>query len=396
MLKNKTIILGVTGSIAAYKAAEITSWAKKQHADVNVIMTKNAQYFINPITFETLSGNKCLTDTFDRNFQYNVEHVELAKRADLFVVAPASADFIAKAANGIADDMLTTTFLASTCEKLIFPAMNTRMYENPITQDNIAKLKRFGIKVIEPGAGYLACGDTGKGKLLLIEDIEEHILLHAAYDHDLSGKKILVSAGPTCEDIDPVRFITNHSTGRMGYAVARNAARRGADVTLVSGPVSLKEPVGVNTVHVTSAQEMFDEITAVSDEQDIIVMTAAVADMKPVNKAAEKIHKVTMPDAIKLTTNPDILSYLGANRREGQKIIGFSMETENLVENSRLKLRKKHCDMIVANCLKVAGAGFGTETNVVTLISADRMQELPIMSKDEVAEKIFDFIQKDC
>ncbi|RRF95958.1 MAG: bifunctional phosphopantothenoylcysteine decarboxylase/phosphopantothenate--cysteine ligase CoaBC [Lachnospiraceae bacterium] len=396
MLKNKTIILGVTGSIAAYKAAEITSWAKKQHADVNVIMTKNAQYFINPITFETLSGNKCLTDTFDRNFQYNVEHVELAKRADLFVVAPASADFIAKAANGIADDMLTTTFLASTCEKLIFPAMNTRMYENPITQDNIAKLKRFGIKVIEPGAGYLACGDTGKGKLLPIEDIEEHILLHAAYDHDLSGKKILVSAGPTCEDIDPVRFITNHSTGRMGYAVARNAARRGADVTLVSGPVSLKEPVGVNTVHVTSAQEMFDEITAVSDEQDIIVMTAAVADMKPVNKAAEKIHKVTMPDAIKLTTNPDILSFLGANRREGQKIIGFSMETENLVENSRLKLRKKHCDMIVANCLKVAGAGFGTETNVVTLISADRMQELPIMSKDEVAEKIFDFIQKDC
>lgn len=396
MLKNKTIIIGVTGSIAAYKAAEITSWAKKQHADVNVIMTKNAEYFINPITFETLSGNKCLIDTFDRNFQYNVEHVELAKRADLFVVAPASADFIAKAANGIADDMLTTTFLASTCQKLIFPAMNTRMYENPITQDNIRKLRSFGIEVVEPGAGYLACGDTGKGKLLPVEVIEDYILLNAAYDHDLAGKKVLVSAGPTQEDIDPVRFITNHSTGRMGYAVAKNAARRGAEVTLVSGPVALEDPTGLKTVHVTSAQQMFDEITAVSDEQDIIVMTAAVADMKPETAANEKIHKVTMPDAIKLTTNPDILSYLGAQRREGQTIVGFSMETENLVENSRLKLKKKHCDMIAANCLRDKGAGFGTETNVVTLITKDKAEELPIMSKDEVAEKIFDFIEKDC
>lgn len=396
MLNNKCIVIGVTGSIAAYKAAELTSWAKKQHADVNVIMTKNAQYFINPITFETLAGTKCLTDTFDRNFQYNVEHVELAKKADLFVVAPASADFIAKAANGIADDMLTTTFLAATCKKLIFPAMNTRMYENPITQDNIAKLRHYGIEVIEPGAGYLACGDTGKGKLLPVEDIEEHILLHAAYDHDLEGKKVLVSAGPTQEDIDPVRFITNHSTGRMGYAVAKNAARRGAEVTLVSGPVALKEPIGVKTIQVKSAQQMYDEITAISDEQDIIVMTAAVADMRPEQAAGEKIHKVTMPDAIKLTTNPDILSFLGAQKRDDQKIIGFSMETENLVENSRLKLKKKHCDMIVANCLRDKGAGFGTETNVVTLITKDRAEELPIMSKDEVAEKIFDFIEKDC
>lgn len=396
MLNNKCIVIGVTGSIAAYKAAELTSWAKKQHADVNVIMTKNAQYFINPITFETLAGTKCLTDTFGRNFQYNVEHVELAKKADLFVVAPASADFIAKAANGIADDMLTTTFLAATCKKLIFPAMNTRMYENPITQDNIAKLGHYGIEVIEPGAGYLACGDTGKGKLLPVEDIEEHILLHAAYDHDLEGKKVLVSAGPTQEDIDPVRFITNHSTGRMGYAVAKNAARRGAEVTLVSGPVALKEPIGVKTIQVKSAQQMYDEITAISDEQDIIVMTAAVADMRPEQAAGEKIHKVTMPDAIKLTTNPDILSFLGAQKRDDQRIIGFSMETENLVENSRLKLKKKHCDMIVANCLRDKGAGFGTETNVVTLITKDRAEELPIMSKDEVAEKIFDFIEKDC
>ena len=395
MLKNKCIIIGVTGSIAAYKAADLSSWAKKQHADVNVIMTKNAQYFINPITFETLTGNKCLTDTFDRNFQYNVEHVELAKRADLFVVVPASADFIAKAANGIADDMLTTTFLAATCKKLIFPAMNTRMYENPITQDNIAKLRHYGIEVVEPGAGYLACGDTGKGKLLPIEDIEEHILLNAAYDHDLAGKKVLISAGPTQEDIDPVRFITNHSTGRMGYAVAKNAARRGAEVTLVSGPVSFPDPIGVKTIHVKSAQQMFDEITAISDEQDIIVMTAAVADMRPETVSSEKIHKVTMPDAIKLTTNPDILSYLGSRKSENQKVVGFSMETENLVENSRLKLKKKHCDMIVANCLREAGAGFGTETNVVTIITDKKAEELPIMSKDEVAEKIFDFLKAD-
>lgn len=396
MLNNKCIVIGVTGSIAAYKAAEITSWAKKQHADVNVIMTDNARYFINPITFETLSGNKCLTDTFDRNFQYSVEHVELAKKADLFVVAPASADFIAKAANGIADDMLTTTFLASTCQKLVFPAMNTRMYENPITQDNIAKLRHYGIEVVEPGSGYLACGDTGKGKLLPVEDIEEHILLKAACDHDLEGKKVLVSAGPTQEDIDPVRFITNHSTGRMGYAVAKNAVRRGAEVTLVSGPVALTEPVGVKTIQVKSAKQMYDEITAISDSQDVIVMTAAVADMRPEHAAEEKIHKVTMPDAIRLATNPDILSYLGEHKRPGQQIVGFSMETDNLIENSRQKLVKKHCDMIVANCLRDSGAGFGTETNVVTLITKEQAVELPIMSKDEVAEKIFDFLKKDC
>lgn len=393
MLKNKCIVIGVTGSIAAYKAADVVSFLKKQGADVTVIMTKNALNFINPITFETLSGNKCLIDTFDRNFEFSVEHVSLAKRADLFVVAPASADFIAKAANGIADDMLTTTFLASTCRKLIFPAMNTRMYENPITQDNLRKLEHYGIEIVEPASGYLACGDTGRGKLAPVEEIEEHIMMNAAYDHDLAGKRVLVSAGPTQEDIDPVRFITNHSTGKMGYAVAKNAARRGADVTLVSGPVSIEPPMGVRTVQAKSAQQMFDEITDRSEEQDIIIMTAAVADMRPLNAASEKIHKVTMPDSIKLGTNPDILSYLGAHRRDGQVIVGFSMETENLIENSRVKLAKKHCDMIVANSLREKGAGFGTDTNVVTLITKDKAEELPIMSKDEVAERIFTFIR---
>ena len=393
MLKNKCIVIGVTGSIAAYKAADVVSFLKKQGADVTVIMTKNALNFINPITFETLSGNKCLIDTFDRNFEFSVEHVSLAKRADLFVVAPASADFIAKAANGIADDMLTTTFLASTCKKLIFPAMNTRMYENPITQDNMKKLEHYGIEIVEPVSGYLACGDTGRGKLASVEEIEEYIMMNAAYDHDLAGKRVLVSAGPTQEDIDPVRFITNHSTGKMGYAVARNAARRGADVTLVSGPVSRDPPLGVRVIQVKSAQQMFDEITDRSEEQDIIIMTAAVADMRPLNAASEKIHKVTMPDSIKLGTNPDILSYLGAHRRDGQVIVGFSMETENLIENSRVKLAKKHCDMIVANSLREKGAGFGTDTNVVTLITKDKAEELPIMSKDEVAERIFTFIR---
>jgi phosphopantothenoylcysteine decarboxylase/phosphopantothenate--cysteine ligase len=393
MLKNKCIVIGVTGSIAAYKAADVVSFLKKQGADVTVIMTKNALNFINPITFETLSGNKCLIDTFDRNFEFSVEHVSLAKRADLFVVAPASADFIAKAANGIADDMLTTTFLASTCRKLIFPAMNTRMYENPITQDNLRKLEHYGIEIVEPASGYLACGDTGKGKLAPVEEIEEYIMMNAAFDHDLTGKRVLVSAGPTQEDIDPVRFITNHSTGKMGYAVAKNAARRGADVTLVSGPVSIEPPMGVRTVQAKSAQQMFDEITDRSEEQDIIIMTAAVADMRPLNAASEKIHKVTMPDSIKLGTNPDILSYLGAHRRDGQVIVGFSMETENLIENSRVKLAKKHCDMIVANSLREKGAGFGTDTNVVTLITKDKAEELPIMSKDEVAERIFTFIR---
>ena len=393
MLKNKCIVIGVTGSIAAYKAADVVSFLKKQGADVTVIMTKNALNFINPITFETLSGNKCLVDTFDRNFEFSVEHVSLAKRADLFVVAPASADLIAKAANGIADDMLTTTFLASTCKKLIFPAMNTRMYENPITQDNMKKLEHYGIEIVEPASGYLACGDTGKGKLAPVEEIEEYIMMNAAFDHDLTGKRVLVSAGPTQEDIDPVRFITNHSTGKMGYAVAKNAARRGADVTLVSGPVSIEPPMGVRTVQVKSAQQMFDEITDRSEEQDIIIMTAAVADMRPLNAASEKIHKVTMPDSIKLGTNPDILSYLGAHRRDGQVIVGFSMETENLIENSRVKLAKKHCDMIVANSLREKGAGFGTDTNVVTLITKDKAEELPIMSKDEVAERIFTFIR---
>ncbi|MGN8774190.1 bifunctional phosphopantothenoylcysteine decarboxylase/phosphopantothenate--cysteine ligase CoaBC [Candidatus Weimeria sp. HCP3S3_B5] len=392
MMKGKCIVIGVTGSIAAYKACDIVSFLKKQGADVNVIMTRNALNFINPITFETLSGNKCLVDTFDRNFQFNVEHVSLAKRADLFVVAPASADFIAKAAAGIADDMLTTTFLASTCRKIVYPAMNTRMYDNPITQDNIKRLEHYGIDVEETDSGYLACGDTGRGKLAPVEDIEERIMLLAARDHDLDGKRVLISAGPTQEDIDPVRFITNHSTGRMGYALARAAALRGADVTLVSGPVSLKPPMGVRIINVRSAEQMFDEMTERSDQADIVIMTAAVADMRPEKCADEKIHKVTMPDSIRLASNPDILSYIGEHRKEGQIIVGFSMETENLIENSRSKLERKHCDLIVANSLREKGAGFGCDTNVVTLITREETKELPIMGKDQVADRIFTFI----
>jgi phosphopantothenoylcysteine decarboxylase/phosphopantothenate--cysteine ligase len=394
MLKNKTVVLGVCSSIAAYKAADLCSRLKKQHANVHVMMTKNACNFINPITFETLTGNKCIIDTFDRNFKFDVEHVEIAKAADLFLIAPASANTIAKVANGLADDMLTTTFLASTCPKLIFPAMNTRMYENPITQENMEKAKRFGMKVIEPAAGLLACGDVGKGKMLDPQEILEHVLLEIASPHDLEGKKICITAGPTREAIDPVRFITNHSTGKMGYAIARAAARRGADVTLISGPVHQDIPCGVKRIDVTSAREMFEATTARMQEMDAFIMTAAVADMRPVSCAEEKIHKVTMPDAIKLTGNPDILSYVGEHRKEGQVLVGFSMETENLIENSRGKLSRKKADVIVANSLRTEGAGFGTDTNVITLITKEEAKELPLMSKDQAAGCILDCVSK--
>ena len=333
-----------------------------------------------------------MVDTFDRNFKFDVEHVEIAKAADLFLIAPASANTIAKIANGLADDMLSTTFLASTCPKLIFPAMNTRMYENPITQDNLKKAKSYGMKVIEPAAGLLACGDVGKGKMLDPEEILEHVISEVAFPHDLAGKKICISAGPTQEAIDPVRFITNHSTGKMGYALAKAAARRGAEVTLVSGPVNQKTPLGVWRVDVTSAQQMYDAVTKVQEQMDAIIMTAAVADMRPVNCAQEKIHKVTMPDAIQLTGNPDILSYLGEHKRQGQVLVGFSMETEHLIENSRGKLERKKADLIVANSLRTEGAGFGTDTNVITLITKEDAKELPLMSKDEAAGHILDRI----
>ena len=390
MLKGKCVILGVTGSIAAYKIANLASALAKLHADVNVIMTKNATNFINPITFETLTGNKCLVDTFDRNFQYSVEHVALAKRADIFLVAPASANVIGKMANGIADDMLTTTILACKCPKLVSPAMNTNMYENPIVGDNIDKLRHYGFEIIDPASGYLACGDTGAGKMPEPEVLLAHILRHIAKEKDLAGCHVLVTAGPTQEAIDPVRFITNHSTGKMGYAIAENCMQRGATVTLVTGPVAIEPPIFVEVVKVKSAAEMAEAVKSRSDEQDIIIKTAAVADFRPAQVADEKIKKQAKEQAgsIELERTEDILAYLGAHKKPGQFICGFSMETENMLENSRAKLAKKHVDMIVANNLKVAGAGFGTDTNVVTLITQNDCRELPIMSKAEVADAL--------
>lgn len=390
-LENKKIVLGVTGSIAAYKIAGLCSMLKKQKADVTVIMTQNATNFINPITFETLTGNKCLIDTFDRNFQYDVEHVELAKGADVFLVAPASANIIAKAAHGIADDMLTTTLLAATCPKLFAPAMNTRMYQNEITQDNMRILQKYGMKVIAPATGYLACGDTGEGKMPEIEELYEHIV-DALTPKDLVGKKILVTAGPTQEKIDPVRFISNHSTGKMGYAIARQATRRGAEVTLVSGPVNLEAPFGVDVVDITSAQDMADEVFARAAAQDVIIKAAAVADYRPAEVFDEKVKKSDGEMSIPLARTQDILGYLGANKKEGQILCGFSMETQNMIENSQIKLIKKNLDLIVANNLKTEGAGFGTDTNVVTLISNKEIKELPIMRKDDVADHILDYI----
>lgn len=392
MLKGKKIVLAVTGSIAAYKTANLASMLKKQNADVTVLMTKNAVNFINPITFETLTENKCLIDTFDRNFQYNVEHVSLAKQADLVMVAPASANVIGKIVNGIADDMLTTTIMACRCKKIIAPAMNTNMYLNPIVQDNIKKLKQYEMEVITPDTGHLACGDEGIGKMPSEQVLLDYILKELAFKKDMAGKKVLVTAGPTMEKIDPVRFISNHSTGKMGYALAENAMLRGADVTLVTGKTSISPPPFVKTIPVISAHDMFEVVAEYMNEQDIIIKSAAVADYRPVNPADEKIKKKEGDISIKLERTEDILKYIGEHRKENQFICGFSMETENMVENSRRKLEEKKADMIVANNLKQKGAGFGTDTNIVTFITRDKVLEKSIMTKKEVAKEILDFI----
>ena len=392
MLRGKTIVLGVTGSIAAYKMANLTSMLTKLHADVHVLMTQNATNFINPITFETLTNHKCLVDTFDRNFNYNIEHVALGSKADVVLVAPASANIIAKMAHGIADDMLSTTLLACKCRKIVAPAMNTNMYENPVTQANIQTLKDFGTLVIEPATGLLACKAVGKGKMPSEETLLQYILQEVQYDHDMVGKKVLVTAGATREAIDPVRYITNHSTGKMGYALATVAVRRGADVTLVSGMTNLEKPLGVTYVGVESAEDMFREVSGRAAEQDIIIKSAAVADYTPVTVSDEKIKKQEGDSSIALKRTTDILAWLGEHKREGQFICGFSMETEHVMENSRRKLINKKADMIVANNLRVEGAGFGTDTNVVTLITKEECRELPQMTKEEVAVEIFDKI----
>ncbi|MDO4616291.1 MAG: bifunctional phosphopantothenoylcysteine decarboxylase/phosphopantothenate--cysteine ligase CoaBC [Lachnospiraceae bacterium] len=390
MLKGKTIILGVTGGIAAYKAANLASLLKKQHADVHVIMTENAQNFITPITFETLTVNKCLTDTFDRNFQFEVEHVELAKKADLAIIAPATANVLAKLANGLADDMLTTTLLACQCPKLAAPAMNTRMYTNPVTQDNLDKLRKYGWEIIEPAAGLLACGDVGKGKFPDEKLILEHILRAIALPKDLAGKKVLVTAGPTQEAIDPVRYITNHSTGKMGYALARMAMLRGADVTLVTGETAIAPPEFVTTVKIKSAKDLFETVTSRGTEQDIIIKAAAVADYRPAEVSDEKIKKKEGDARIELERTEDTLAWLGAHKRPGQLLCGFAMETSNLEKNASAKLQKKNLDLICANNLKVAGAGFGTDTNVLTLISRTDVRRLDLMSKESVSMQILD------
>ena len=392
MLKGKTVVLGVTGGIAAYKIASLASMLVKQHADVQVIMTENATNFITPITFETLTGNKCLVDTFDRNFQFQVEHVALAKRADIFMIAPATANVIAKVAHGLADDMLTTTFLACKKPKYIVPAMNTQMYENPITQDNLDICRRYGMHVVEPASGYLACGDTGAGKMPEPELLMEYIMQELAFEKDMVGKKVLVTAGPTREAIDPVRYITNHSTGKMGYAIAQAAAGRGAEVTLVSGPVNLKAPLGVKLVQVTSAGEMFQAVTEASSMQDVIVKAAAVADYRPKYVGTEKTKKKDGDMNLEMERTDDILAWLGAHRQPSQVLCGFSMETENMLENSQAKLKKKNVDMIAANNLKTAGAGFGTDTNVVTIITREGAEELAMMTKEQVAHQLLNRI----
>ena len=392
MLAGKTVLLCVSGSIAAYKIAYLASALKKLKADVHVLMTRNATNFINPITFETLTGNKCLVDTFDRNFEFSVEHVSLAKAADVVLVAPASANVIAKLAHGLADDMLATTVLACTCKKIISPAMNTRMFENPITQDNLKICEHYGMEVISPASGYLACGDTGAGKMPEPEVLLQYILKEVQYEKDLKGKKILVTAGPTREAIDPVRYITNHSTGKMGYAIAKTAALRGAEVTLVSGPAEVEPPMFVNFVPVVTAKDMFEAVTSRSDEMDAVIKAAAVADYRPKFVNTEKTKKKDGDMAIELERTDDILKWLGEHKKDSQFLCGFSMETEHMLENSRAKLKKKNLDMIVANNLKVAGAGFGTDTNVVTMIRENKETELPIMSKEEVAGAILDEI----
>ncbi len=393
MLKNKTIVLAVTGSIAAYKIANLASMLKKLRADVQVLMTANATNFINPITFETLTGNKCLVDTFDRNFQYSVEHVALAKRADVVLIAPASANVIGKVANGLADDMLTTTVMACNCHKIVSPAMNTQMFYNPIVQDNLAKLQRFGYEVIQPASGYLACGDVGARKMPEPETLLAYILKEVAYEKDLTGKKVLVTAGATRESIDPVRFITNHSSGKMGVALAKAAMLRGAEVTLVAAHMEAKPPMFVDVVPVKSAQDMFDAVTSCAPEMDVIIKAAAVSDYTPASVADSKMKKKDGELSIELKRTQDILKHLGANKREDQFLCGFSMETDNVIENSRKKLTGKNCDMICANSLRTAGAGFGTDTNIITLITADGEKELELMSKDAAAHEILNVIR---
>ena len=392
MLEGKTVLLGVTGSIAAYKIAYLASMLKKQQADVHVLMTRNATNFINPITFETLTGNKCLVDTFDRNFQFQVEHVSIAKKADVVMIAPASANVIGKIANGLADDMLTTTVMACRCQKIFAPAMNTAMYENPIVQDNIKKLLSYGYEVLTPASGYLACGDTGAGKMPEPETLLEYILKEVAFEKDLAGKKVLVTAGPTQEAIDPVRCLTNHSSGKMGYAIAKMAMLRGAEVTLVSGPTAIQPPLFVNVIPVTTARDMFEAVTDLSDQQDIIIKAAAVADYRPKQVCEDKVKKKDDQVSIELERTDDILKYLGLHKRTGQFLCGFSMETKDMIGNSRAKLEKKNLDMVAANNLKVEGAGFQGDTNVLTLITQDEEVSLPLMSKEDAAGKILDKI----
>ena len=392
MLKGKTVVLGVTGSIAAYKIANLARMLVKLHCDVHVLMTQNATNFINPITFETLTKHKCLIDTFDRNFEYSVEHVALAKAADVVMIAPASANVIGKIANGIADDMLTTTVMACPCKKIVAPAMNHNMFHNPIVQDNIEKLKKYGYEIVEPAHGMLANGDMGDGRMPDESLLLEYIIKEIAYEKDLKGKKVLITAGATMEAIDPVRYITNHSSGKMGFSIAKNAMLRGADVTVVMGKCEVEPPEFVNVVKIKSAKEMFDEVTALSDDMDIIVKAAAVADYRPKNVSSEKVKKADGNMSIELERTDDILKTLGENKKNGQFICGFSMETENMLENSRAKLKKKNVDMIVANNLKQDGAGFGGDTNIVTLITENEEVQLEKMSKDKVAEKIFDYI----
>lgn len=392
MLKGKTVILGVTGGIAAYKSAWLTSLLVKAGADVQVVMTEHAREFIAPLTFEALTNQRCHTDTFDRNHEYSTEHVSLASRADAVIIAPATANVIAKLACGIADDMLTTTVLACDCPKIVVPAMNTRMYENPVTQDNLEKLRKYGVTVVEPAAGRLACGDVGKGKMPEPDVLFQYVLMACAFEKDMAGKKVLVTAGPTQERIDPVRYITNHSTGRMGYSVAKICALRGAEVTLVTGQTALEPPLFVDVVPVVSARDMYEAVVERSGEMDVIIKAAAVADYRPAVTSDEKIKKSDGDMAIDMERTDDILGYLGSCKKPGQFLCGFSMETQNMLENSRAKLRKKNLDMIVANNLKVKGAGFGTDTNVVTIITADMEKELELMSKDEVAARLLDEI----
>lgn len=393
-LKGKTIVLGVTGSIAAYKIASLASALKKLEADVHVLMTKNATNFINPITFETLTGNKCLVDTFDRNFQFSVEHVSLAKLADVVMIAPATANVIGKLANGLADDMLTTTVMACKCKKFISPAMNTNMFENPVVQDNLAKLEHYQYEVIQPASGYLACGDTGAGKMPEPEVLLSYILRECCCEKDMLGKRVLVTAGPTQEAIDPVRYITNHSSGKMGYAIAEMAMLRGANVTLVSGPTALQPPMFVDFVPVTSAQEMFQQVTERAEEQDIIIKAAAVADYRPATVADQKMKKSEDEMSLSLERTTDILSYLGQRKTSGQFLCGFSMETENVLGNSRAKLEKKNLDMIAANSLRQEGAGFAGDTNILTLITQNGQRELELMSKKKAAMELLTEILK--